>query len=86
MNARQAKVGQRVRYQCAPGFSRKEPCDGVIVHIYPAYTYVDDETGERSEVDARPAVKVDERPIWWSYPDTDRFCPDFAELTELGEL
>lgn len=79
MKVEQAAVGMRVRYTGKEPWSARR-ASGTLVKIYPAYSGYDPEDGEWFEREARPVVQVDQRPDWWPYNDTDRFCPVFDEL------
>jgi hypothetical protein len=88
------KIGQRVRYRSVIGkgqpWEEVRICTGTVTKIYPHYDdmFDDDDNFMRRGVlsperEWSAAVKVDSRPKWWGYPDTDQFAPDVASLTAI---
>lgn len=85
------KIGSRVRYHSVIGEGERweqiRTCTGTVTKLYPRHDDVFDDDGEfvrggplLPEREWKVAVKIDERPTWWPYPDNDQFCPDVAEL------
>ena len=77
-------IGSRVKaiYGNATQFVPKRECTGTVVAHYRGFTYRDEETGELIEVSDHVGVKVDAKPDWWPYGETDRFAPG-VENVEL---
>lgn len=86
---RAPKIGDRVRYQSAL-FPTERVASGTVVKLYQKHDDVFDDDGEFIRRGPllppdkwKATVKVDQIPKWWPYPNTDRFCPDVAELEPL---
>lgn len=76
-------IGQRVRY-CSHDLEEYEGeprvCTGIVVAVYESW-----DEGNRLEPESEwsVGVRVDSRPSWWGYPNTDRFAPQVSELEAI---
>ena len=93
---RAPKIGERVRYRevCFKGepYEETREVTGTVVRIYKKHDDVFDDDGEfvragplLPPVKWKAAVKVDARPKWWPYPNTDMFAPDVACLEPIED-
>lgn len=87
-------IGIRVRYRKVwhkgETYQETREVTGTVMKHYPAYADKFDRAGNLvARGDPKPercwsvGVKVDSKPAWWPYPNTDRFAPDVKDLTEI---
>lgn len=88
------KIGQRVSYLHVLGkgesWEQIRTATGTVIKIWPEYNDVFNDEGEfirrgslAPEKDWHASVRVDKRPNWWPYPNTNVFAPCVAELSPI---
>ena len=86
-------IGSRVRFSATAEYLGTREATGVVVRFYKTYIYPDDADWENKEV-IRPigvapvsewhvSVKVDTKPKWWPYGDSDTFAPLVEEVEPI---
>jgi len=79
------KIGDRVRY---PGGAVVGACKGVVVRIYPSYTFDIDKSDRWNARHGKPlpesqwhvAMRPDALPAKWAYVGNDMFAPEVGKL------
>lgn len=79
------KLGDRVLYKGGPMVGR---CVGIVTAIYPSTEWDENKSDAWNALYGKPlpeslwrvAMKPDELPKKWSYPDNDKFAPKVADL------
>lgn len=91
------KIGARVRFTGHWARETGEAVTGTVTAIYRKRLYreADDDPrwddddfiptaiGFKPESEWHAAVKVDAKPSWWPYPDTDQFAPAIGDLEPI---
>jgi hypothetical protein len=72
-------IGARVRFTRTDKPERT--ITGTVTEHYPGYRF--HAAGKPVDVPDAVAVRVDEIPEWWAYPDTDVFAPGIDEIEPL---
>jgi hypothetical protein len=76
MKLDEAEIGMRVLYQPSDKHAHRSPINGEIVKVTPSQHFPG-----LADLEGYVTVKVDFIPAWWSFENTDLFCPSLDSLT-----